>query len=322
MLALLGGCSAADGTFRPLPTATATAAGPPDIDPAALTAHLAALQAAADAHGGNRTTGSEGYLASLRYVRGKLDAAGYTTRLQEVPMPSVWGSRAGGRTIVNLIADRPGGDEGAVLLTGAHLDSVGAGPGINDNGSGAAAVLEVALTAGPSRRHLRFAWWGGEELGLLGSQAYVDALPAADRRAIAGYLNVDMVGSPNAGYFVYDGDDSDQRGSGPGPDGSTAIERALVTAFDRLGVPTEGTDFDGRSDYGPFIAVGIPAGGTFTGAEGVKTADQARTWGGTAGQPYDRCYHAPCDTTANVDPRALDRNADALAAAVRVLAAG
>lgn len=321
MLALLGGCSAADGTFLPLPTATATAAGPPDIEPAALTAHLAALQAAADAHGGNRATGSPGYTASLAYVRGKLDAAGYRTRLQEVPLSSVWGERAGGRTIVNLIADRPGDDDGAVLLTGAHLDSVGEGPGINDNGSGAAAVLEVALTAGPSRKHLRFAWWGGEELGLLGSQAYVAGLAAADRTAIAGYLNVDMVGSPNAGYFVYDGDDSDRQGSGAGPDGSAAIETALVTAFGRRGVATEGTDFDGRSDYGPFVTAGIPAGGTFTGAEQVKTAEQARKWGGAAGQPYDRCYHASCDTTANVDPTALDRNADALAAAVRTLAA-
>jgi aminopeptidase S len=197
---------------------------------------------------------------------------------------------------------------------------VGAGPGINDNGSGAAAVLEVALTAGPARQHLRFAWWGGEEQGLLGSTAYVGALPAADRKAIAGYLNVDMIGSPNAGYFVYDGDDSDRQGAGAGPAGSAAIETALVTAFGRLGVATEGTDFDGRSDYGPFVAAGIPSGGTFTGAEGVKTPAQAAKWGGTAGQPYDRCYHSACDTTANVDPRALERNARALAAAVRALA--
>lgn len=323
LLAVVVGCSA-DGQAAAPPTApttpTATSAvGPPDVDAGALGGHLDALQRVARENGGNRAAGGEGYLASVRYLRGKLDAAGYRTRLQTVPLPT------GGST-VNLIADRPGGDDRAVLLTGAHLDSVSEGPGINDNASGAAAVLEVALavarTGYQPRRHLRFAWWGGEELGLLGSSAYVAGLPDDERESIAGYLNVDMVGSPNAGYFVYDGDDSDKTGAGPGPAGSAEIEQALVAAFDGLGVPTEGTDFSGRSDYGPFVQVGIPAGGTFTGAEGVKTAEQARKWGGRAGAPYDPCYHQACDTTANVDRRALDRNADALTAAVWALAAG
>ena len=292
----------------------------PDIDVGAVTGHLAALQEAAEGNGGTRAAGSAGYDASVRYLRDRLDAAGYVTRLQTFPLRG-----APGRTTVNLIADRPGGDERAVLLTGAHLDSVSEGPGINDNGSGAAAVLEIALavarTGHQPRRHLRFAWWGGEELGLLGSSAYVAGLPERERTSIAGYLNVDMVGSPNAGYFVYDGDDSDKAGAGAGPPGSAGIEQALVTAFGELGVPTEGTDFSGRSDYGPFVQVGIPAGGTFTGAEGLKTAEQARTWGGKAGAPYDPCYHRTCDTTANVDPRALDRNADALTRAVWTLSA-
>lgn len=154
-----------------------------------------------------------------------------------------------------------------------------------------------------------------------GSQAYVAGLPAAERTAIAGYLNADMLGSPNAGYFVYDGDDSDGVGAGPGPARSAAIEAALVAAFRRLGVATEGTDFDGRSDYGPFVGIGIPSGGTVTGAVGTKTAAQARKWGGRAGAPYDPCYHRACDTTANVDERALDRNADALATAAWTLSA-
>ena len=78
-------------------------------------------------------------------------------------------------------------------------------------------------------------------------------------------------------------------------------------------MPFKGTDFTGRSDYGPFIAAGIPAGGLFTGAEGVKTAEEAALWGGTAGQQYDPCYHLACDTFANNNDHALDVNSDAVA---------
>ncbi len=209
-------------------------------------------------------------------------------------------------------------------MTGAHLDTTTAGPGINDNGSGSAAILEVALavarTGFAPDRHLRFAWWGAEELGLRGSQYYVNNLPAAERSRIKQYLNFDMVGSPNAGYFVYDGDNSDGVGAGPGPAGSAQIEQTIQAYFTSIGVPTRGTDFDGRSDYGPFISVGIPAGGTFTGAEGVKTSAQVTLWGGTAGQAFDSCYHRSCDTTANINDTALDRNADAIAYTVWALA--
>ena len=138
---------------------------------------------------------------------------------------------------------------------------------------------------------------------------------------IALYLNFDMVGSPNAAYFVYDGDNSDAEGAGAGPYGSAQIEQTFVDFFgDRLGIETEGTDFSGRSDYGAFIANGIPAGGLFTGAEGIKTAEQAAKWGGTAGIAYDPCYHQVCDNLGNVDREALDRNLDAMAWSVGVYA--
>ncbi|MGI5283615.1 M28 family peptidase [Nonomuraea polychroma] len=194
---------------------------------------------------------------------------------------------------------------------GPHLDSVTAGPGINDNGSGSTAILESALEVSRQAlqptKHLRFAWWGAEELGLRGSQFYINNLLAAERARIKGYLNFDMVGSPNAGYFIYDGDNSDGTGAGPGPAGSAALEQTIQSYFTSIGVPTRGTDFDGRSDYGPFMAVGIPAGGTFTGAEGIKSSAQAALWGGTAGQAFDVCYHRACDTTANIKDTALDR---------------
>ncbi|MFI1993981.1 M28 family metallopeptidase [Actinoplanes sp. NPDC020271] len=295
--------------------AQAAAAATPDIPVANVKAHLAQLQSIATANGGNRAHGRPGYLASVTYVKGLLDQAGFTTTQQSFTY--------NGATGYNLIADWPGGDTSKTLMVGAHLDSVTAGPGINDNGSGSAANLEVALQVARSgfqpARHLRFGWWGAEELGLRGSTAYVNSLTSAQKAAITGYLNFDMVASPNPGYFLYDGDNSDNTGSGPGPTGSAAIEQTLADYFTSIGVPTRGTDFDGRSDYGPFISAGIPAGGIFTGAEGIKTSAQVALWGGTA-TAFDACYHKACDTSANINDTALDRNADAIAYAVWTLA--
>ncbi len=218
------------------------------------------------------------------------------------------------RTTYNVIAETQTGRHDNVVMAGSHLDSVSAGPGINDNGSGSAALLETALQLGSVPKvnnAVRFAWWSGEELGLIGSSYYVDNLSFEEQLDIALYLNFDMIGSPNAGYFVFDGDDSDGVGAGPGPYGSAQIETAFQTFFDAAGVPTEGKDFDGRSDYGEFIANGIPAGGLFTGAEQVKTEAQLAKWGGVAGEAFDKCYHQACDNLGNVDRAALDRNADA-----------
>ncbi|MCO8271503.1 M20/M25/M40 family metallo-hydrolase [Actinoplanes sp. TRM 88003] len=297
--------------------AEAQLAAAPDIPVANVKAHLTQLQSIATANGGNRAHGRPGYLASVTYVKNLLDAAGYTTRQQSFTY--------NGATGYNLIADWPGGDTADTLMVGGHLDSVTAGPGINDNGSGSAANLEVALAVARTNfqpdRHLRFAWWGAEELGLRGSTAYVNSLTTAQKREITGYLNFDMVGSPNPGYFLYDGDNSDGTGAGPGPAGSAQIEATLAAYFSSIGVPTRGTDFDGRSDYGPFIANGIPAGGIFTGAEGRKTAAQVQLWGGTTGA-FDPCYHASCDTITNINDTALDRNSDAIAYTVWNLADG
>ena len=226
------------------------------------------------------------------------------------------------RTSKNVIAETRTGKKNNVVMAGAHLDAVYAG--INDNGTGSAALLDVALKLGGSPNvgnRVRFAWWGAEELGLIGSTEWVQSLTFEQQLDIALYLNFDMVGSPNAAYFVYDGDDSDATGAGAGPYGSKQIEKTFVDFFsDRLGIETEGTDFSGRSDYGEFIAVGIPAGGLFTGAEGIKTAAQAAKWGGTAGIAYDPCYHQACDDLGNVDRVALDRNLDAMAWSVGVYA--
>ncbi|MEW2081674.1 M28 family metallopeptidase [Streptomyces sp. NPDC005283] len=289
----------------PAPAALVPVLAAPDIPLANVKAHLTQLQSIATANGGNRAHGRTGYKASIDYVKAKLDAAGFTTSLQQFT--------SSGATGYNLIADWPGGDANQTLMAGSHLDSVGAGAGINDNGSGSAAVLETALAVSRAQfkpeKHLRFGWWGAEELGLVGSKYYVNNLPAAERSKISGYLNFDMIGSPNPGYFVYDDD--------------PAIEKTFKDYFAGLSIPTEiETEGDGRSDHAPFKNAGVPVGGLFTGADYTKTAAQAQKWGGTAGQAFDRCYHSSCDTAANINDTALDRNSDAIAHAIWTLSAG
>jgi Zn-dependent M28 family amino/carboxypeptidase len=229
------------------------------------------------------------------------------------------------RKTVNVIADSPKGKiKGQTIVVGAHLDSVTQGPGINDNGSGTSTILEIAeqlKALGYTKklqRQVRFAFWGAEEPGLLGSQHYVDSLSEAQRAKIYANLNFDMVGSPNYVRFVYDGDGSASKPAGP--PGSDTIEDIFTSYFKSQGLASEPTAFDGRSDYGPFIAVGIPAGGLFSGAEGIKTAEEARVYGGTAGEPYDACYHQACDTITNLNTKALSELGDAAADATLTLA--
>ena len=218
-------------------------------------------------------------------------------------------------TTRNIIAESKEGDADNVVMVGANLDSVDKGGGIQDNGSGSAAILEVAVQMGKvkPRNKVRFALWAAEESGLVGSTRYVESLVPAEKDSIALYLNFDMIGSPNHVFFIYDGDNSDGVGVGPGPVGSTGIEKTFEAFYTKRGVPFKGTDFDGRSDYGPFIAAGIPAGGLFTGAEGLKTAAEAALWGGIAGAAYDPCYHMACDNYGNINLFALDVNSDAVA---------
>ncbi|MFJ3906581.1 M28 family metallopeptidase [Streptomyces sp. NPDC090025] len=224
------------------------------------------------------------------------------------------------RSTNNVIAETKGGNAANTVMLGSHLDSVTAGPGINDNGSGSAGLLQTALELAKSkdkiRNKVRFAWWSAEENGLLGSEHYVANMSSLDKKEIKLYLNFDMIASPNWGQFVYDGDNSDGVGAEAGPEGSAQIERDINAYLDRSGVPHEGTDFDGRSDYGPFIEVGIPSGGTFTGAEGLKTPAQAAKFGGTAGVAYDVNYHAKGDDIRNIDMRAFGINIGVIANAV------
>lgn len=219
----------------------------------------------------------------------------------------------------NIIAQTKSGSTTDVVMAGAHLDSVTAGPGINDNGSGVAAILETAVQLGSSpqiHNAVRFGFWGAEELGLIGSRNYVQSLDLDALKNIALYLNFDMLASPNPGYFTYDGDQSlplDVRGRPVVPEGSAGIERTFVAYLRSAGKTAQDTEFDGRSDYDGFTLAGVPAGGLFSGAEGKMTDEQAKLWGGTANQPYDPNYHQSTDTLDHIDRTSLGINGGGVA---------
>jgi Zn-dependent M28 family amino/carboxypeptidase len=229
------------------------------------------------------------------------------------------------KTSSNLIAElapKKPRKAGKAVLLGAHLDSVPEGPGINDNGSGSGTILEIAEQMAEDkapRNPVRFAFWGAEEAGLVGSTRYVQALTEEEGARIGLNLNFDMLASPNFVRFVYDGDGS--AFGIAGPPGSDDIEHTFEAYFASQGLATDPTAFDGRSDYKPFIDAGIPAGGLFSGAEGVKTAEQQARYGGVADAPYDPCYHKACDTFSNVSIPGLRTLSDAAAHATAVYAA-
>ncbi|GAA1945254.1 M20/M25/M40 family metallo-hydrolase [Agromyces allii] len=250
-------------------------------------------------------------VVGISYADGAALAVPGSTATVTVPSPEQ-------RPQVNVIAELPGKNTHNVVMAGAHLDSVSAGPGINDNGSGSASLIAVAekLSKLKPANTVRFAWWGAEEDGLLGSQAYVDGLSQAQKDDIALYMNFDMVGSPNYIQMVYDADESSWPAPVAVPAGSEAIEDLFESFYTGNAIPYDDAEFSGRSDYEAFILAGIPSGGLFTGAEVVKTAEQAAIWGGTAGAQYDPCYHQACDTIDNVNRTALDQNVDAIATAV------
>ncbi|OBC13002.1 peptidase M28 [Mycobacterium sp. 852013-50091_SCH5140682] len=220
----------------------------------------------------------------------------------------------------NLVAQTKTGSTSDVVMAGAHLDSIRGGPGINDNATGVAALLETALQLGGSpavHNAVRFAFWGGQETGVDGSTQYVKGLDAGQLADVALYLNFEMLGSTNAGYFTYDGDQSAATTTVKSvPDGSAGIERTLAGYLNLAGVRPADMPLSDTTDYTAFLAAGVPIGGTTTGSSQRKTEVQARLWGGKAGQPFDPNYHTPRDTVDNVDAHALSIMGPAAAFAV------
>lgn len=222
-------------------------------------------------------------------------------------------------TQYNVLAELPGEENGSVVMVGAHLDSVFNGPGISDNASGSAAILETAVQMAEVEPHntVRFAWWGAEETSplLVGSKAYVTSLTQEELDGISLYLNFDMISSPNYVFFIYDGETSDDLSVASRSTSSADITTLFASYYTDSNLPFERLYPDRRSDYAHFMAQGIPIGALFTGAEYLKTAEQVSIFGGKDGESYDPCYHKPCDTLDNINMDALDVNADAAAMA-------
>lgn len=279
--------------------------------------HLDALQRIADENHGNRASGTSGYEDSARYVEEQLRAAGYS------PVRQPFTYRRDGERVesFNVLADTEGSADHTVLL-GGHLDSVREGPGINDNASGVAAVLETARwmseTGIKPPNRVRFAFWAAEEDNLEGSRHYVSELSAAELRRTEVYLNVDVVASPNGVRSIHDGDGSDFGHAGP--EGSREIEDLFFRYFEENSLRAETTAFDGGSDYEPFLSAGVPAGGLFAGDVERKTGAQAQVYGGQAGKKLDVCYHKACDTAENFNPDLLREMSGALAYATLAFA--
>ncbi len=228
---------------------------------------------------------------------------------------------SGTRATRNVVANWPSTASGEVIIVGAHLDSVHDGPGINDNGSGSAAVLETALRLAASTPQqlgaVQFGFWGAEEVGLLGSRHHVGALSDAQKKAIRLYVNLDMVASPNHARFV-----QTTQGA-PGSVGAMASE-VLSAYFQNRGIAVDVRSRNGNrgfsTDDSSFAQAGIPTVGLYTGAGEAKPAELAARFGGRAGQAFDACYHQACDTLANIDRAVLDQMTDALAASLLTLA--
>ncbi|KAF3037307.1 hypothetical protein E8E12_001684 [Didymella heteroderae] len=216
-------------------------------------------------------------------------------------------------TSYNVIAETVAGDHNNVIHVGGHSDSVTAGPGINDNGSGSISILEIAiqLTKFTVNNAVRFSWWTGEEAGLLGAEYYVKQLSQAEKDKIRLFLDFDMMASPNYAIQIYDGDGSAYNSTGP--IGSAEAEHEFAAYFDNLGLNHTEIEFDGRSDYGPFLEAGIAAGGIAGGAEGIKTQEEFEMFGGGAGVPYDVNYHEDGDTVNNLNLEAWIEFARAIA---------
>ncbi|OTB15905.1 hypothetical protein K445DRAFT_317533 [Daldinia sp. EC12] len=217
----------------------------------------------------------------------------------------------------NIIAQTVEGDPDNCVMLGGHSDSVAEGPGINDDGSGSLTLLEVAtqLTKFSVNNCVRFAWWAGEEEGLLGSDYYVEVLPKEENLKIRLFMDYDMMGSPNFAYQVYDATNA------ANPEGSEQLRNLYVDWYNEQGLNHTFIPFDGRSDYDAFIRHGIPGGGIATGAEGIKTKEEEVMFGGKAGEWYDPCYHQLCDDVGNVNSTAWLVNTKLVAHSVATFAA-
>lgn len=217
----------------------------------------------------------------------------------------------------NIVIQTAEGDPNNCVALGAHSDSVEAGPGINDDGSGTLSLLEVAkqLTKFRVNNCVRFAWWSAEEEGLVGSSYYASNLAADENLKVRLFMDYDMLASPNFAYQVYNATNDAH------PVGSEELRDLYVDWYEAHDLNYTFIPFDGRSDYDGFIRAGIPAGGIATGAEVIKTKKERELFGGHAGEAFDECYHQLCDDTGNVNVTAWEFNTKLVAHSVATYAA-
>jgi len=220
-------------------------------------------------------------------------------------------------TSFNILADTISGDPTQTVVIGSHLDGVDQGPGINDNGSGSATNLALALLFNKLKikaiNRVRFAWWGAEELGLIGSQRYLSTVNQTNEiQNIAVNLNFDMVGSSNFVRGIYNG-------STVSTPGSMEVTKLFMEYYQNVSLTHILTPIGSGSDHWSFVPYGIPVGGLSTGAGGIKTALEKELFGGEINAPYDACYHQSCDTYDNIEPTVLDQMAHGAAFALEQL---
>ncbi|XXH05013.1 hypothetical protein Hte_011437 [Hypoxylon texense] len=317
------------------------------VDPSAILKHLQAIQDHADKGNGSRVAGSYGHNLTIGYIQDHLRSEGYYVEVQRFQglmqirseanlivggqsiraEPVAWSPNYTAEFIPIVPVNGPGcraecGDEDNTLMVGTHTDSADSSAGINDNGSGIAALLEVAsqLTKFKTNSKVKFAFWTASEPCQLGSRHWFDTTYTEERNKIRLYLDVNMIGSPNAALKVYDGNGTYFHN--PGPSGSGMAEAVLADGFKIQGVSIKRAEISNRSDYAPFFEHQIPFAGLFSGADGIKTKEEFNIFGGEPDRPYDHNYHQAGDDLENINTTALLLNTKALAHAVGVYGRG
>lgn len=217
----------------------------------------------------------------------------------------------------NIVAETTRGDQDNCVMLGGHSDSVGAGPGINDDGSGSLTTLEVAVQLAKFRVNncVRLAWWSAEEEGLLGSSYYANSLSKEENGRIRLFMDYDMLASPNFAYQIYNSTND------VNPAGSEELRDLYIAFYESHGLNYTFIPFDGRSDYVGFLKTGIPSGGIATGAEAIKTDEEERMFGGKAGDWFDPAYHQLEDDVGNLNLTAWGVNSKLVAHTVGTYAA-
>ncbi|MEV6346489.1 M20/M25/M40 family metallo-hydrolase [Actinoplanes sp. NPDC051851] len=284
----------AGSAYADTPPVTA-AATPPVIDASVPMAHLEQLMAFAEAGSNTRVIGSVGFTSTVNYLQQQLTALGWQTTVQTFTVR--------GRSASNVVAEWPYGDDTHVIMAGAHSDSVAAGPGINDDGSGVAALLAnaAAITQADLRptKRIRFGFWGAEEQGDVGSGYYVSHLTSADTAKIDAYLNFDMIGNKE--------EDGEPVGWSLYAEGqSNGLNEPFAEYFAAQGVTVNPSlDTDDRSDHAAFKEAGVEV----TGVSSVRSLDE-----------LGACYHKACDDLTDVSADSVALGTNAIASAVWSLA--